>query len=183
MKVLLHLSVLILTVSGLYADNNISSIKQEIITNSGQIIRLISDKETYNPDAKLDSYRKLVSITPGGTETHSFILKEVEYFPENPYFFGDFLDNDKTLLIIQNMKCFYIFDINLNLLSELICPGKDKPWLGVDGRSGTLIGPVFNETGTSLSGKIVHQGIFTYNISNPAFPVETEYITDFDIEY
>ncbi len=145
MKVLLHLSVLILTVSGLYADNNISSIKQEIITNSDQIIRIISDKETYNPDAKLDSFRKLVSITPGGTETHSFILKEVEYF------FGDFLDSE-------------------------------KPWLGVDGRSGTLIGPVFNETGTSLSGKIVHQGIFTYNISNPAFPVETEYITDFDIE-
>lgn len=182
MKVLLYLSILILMVSGIYAEDSLATIKQEIITKSGQIIRLISDKERYNPDTKLDSYRKLVSITPEGRETHSFILKEVEYFPENPYFFGEFMDDDKTLLIIQTMKCFYIFNVQLNQLSRLICPGKDKPWLGVDGRSGTLIGPVFDETGTLLSGKIVHQGIFTYSIGNPAFPIETEYITDFDIE-
>ncbi|MCF6335598.1 MAG: hypothetical protein L3J12_07645 [Spirochaetales bacterium] len=184
MKILLYLSVLIVMVSGLYADNDIYSIKQEIITKSGQIIRIVSDRDTYNSETETYSYRKLVSIgnSPENIETYSFILPELEFFPVDPYFFGEFLDKDKTLLIIQTMKCFYIFDLQSNQLSRLICPGRDKPWLGVDGRSGNLIGPVFDESGTTLRGKIVHQGIFVYDIKNPAIPVEINYTADFNIE-
>ena len=173
-----------LLLDNINTESNVYSLKREVRMSNGEIIvRLISDEDTYNIENKTDSFRKLVSFRALNVnrEKYSIILPEVQYISEYPYYIAAIFNGSGNLLVVQSKYCFYIFNADTNILSKKICPGKDKPMLGQDGRSGNLVRYVFSEDGMTLKGEIVHQGSFKYDISDPANPREIQYEVNFNI--
>ena len=126
--------------------------------DSGRIlVQLVADESTYDQERGSDSYRKLVITDKRQGE-----------------------EIVRALVLLTGKDSFYIYDILQNALSTPVKPGKGKPWIGVDGRSGNLVRCRFSSDGTQLRGAIVHQGTFVYDITDPLNPREIDYQADFN---
>jgi predicted secreted protein len=150
--------------------------------DSGHIsVRVVADSSTYDEEHNSDTYRKLVVIDRRGTKpvVRAIVLPPTVSFGY-PYYIHDVFDGDRKLVLITGKSSFYIYDVLDNGLSGPVFPGKDKPWIGVDGRSGNLVRCRFSNSGTILTGAIVHQGNFVYDIIDPMTPQEIEYAVDFN---
>jgi predicted secreted protein len=151
--------------------------------DSGRILaQLVADESTYDHRHGSDSYRKLLITDKrrGQTSVRALILPPQGPYYDYPYYIHDVYDGENKLILLTAKDSFYIYDILQNALSPLVKPGKDKPWIGVDGRSGNLVRCRFSSDGTRLSGAIVHQGNFVYDITDPLNPREIDYRADFN---
>jgi len=151
--------------------------------DSGRIlVQLVADSSTYDQKRGNDSYRKLVITDKrqGKVVVRALVLPPSGPYFDYPYYIHDVYDGENKLILLTGKNSFYIYDILQNALSQIVQPGKDKPWIGVDGRSGNLIRCRFFSDGTLLRGAIVHQGTFVYDISDPLTPREIDYQADFN---
>jgi predicted secreted protein len=150
--------------------------------DSGRIlVQLVADESTYDSERSSDSYRKLVITDKrqGAARVRALVLPPSGPYYDYPYYIHDVHDGKNKLILLTGKDSFYIYDILQNALSPLVKPGKGKPWIGVDGRSGNLVRCRFSSDGTKLSGAIVHQGTFVYDITDPLTPREIDYKADF----
>jgi hypothetical protein len=151
--------------------------------DSGRIlVELVADESTYDRQRNVDTYRKLVITDKrqGDAVVRSLTLPPSGPYNDYPYYIHDVHDGEKKLILLTGKDSFYLYDLLLNALSPAVRPGQGKPWIGVDGRSGNLVRCRFSSDGTVLTGAIVHQGTFVYDITDPLTPQEVEYSADFN---
>jgi predicted secreted protein len=154
----------------------------ETFLDSGRLsVQLVSDSSTYDRERNSDSYRKLVIIDKRQDEPviRAFVLPPGVYF-DYPYYIHDIHDAEKKLVLLTGKNCFYIYDVLQNGLSSAVYPARDKPGIGVDGRSGNLVRCKISHDGTILTGAVVHSGNFVYDMSDPLAPKEVEYRVDYN---
>lgn len=122
---------------------------------------------TYNPDdsheVHLPIYLRIVT-----SDVEKWYFLDSRYDPD--MFSFPELSSDK-LVIIKGRYAFYVYDIQRQTLSRKLRPGLNQ-YEGEDAISGLYSALTLFDNERFLLGNVQGFGIFCYDISNPAKPIE-----------
>ena len=136
-----------------------------------RLVRIVADSSTYNQKTKRDTYNKLLILEHRDQEkiVKSILMKAYPGF-EFSHFIPHVHRGKTRFVVIQGRSTFAIYDVKRDAFSGAVVPHRDQKVLGVDGRSGSLNNLKLSKDGRTLTGKVIHSGLFAYDLTVPGKP-------------
>ena len=161
--------------------------EEGIWLDSGEIVLKMTADETTYEERTGYSHRKFSVWSYRGErkDEYSLILPEPRYSSLYPYRISSvYSDKERKYAVIEaTTRVFAVFDLISYSISEWIEPVRAGDVLGVDGRSGNLVGMHSSDDGRILYFSAVHAGHYSYDLSDLRRPRRMSFQNDVSVNY